>query len=104
MSERGSFVTSYIYCDRCLEVVKQTLLAKRGGLCSTQIPTWQQGGDALPIIAGKVGASYPGGELFEMEAIVGELSGKVCHDIRIAVLADEGEEIFTIKPNNGGAA
>jgi hypothetical protein len=26
MSERGSFVTEYIYCDKCFHVVKKVLL------------------------------------------------------------------------------
>lgn len=104
MSERGSFVTSYIYCDKCFDLVKGALLAKHSGLCSIQIPTWVHGGPAMPIIAGKVGASYPGGELLDIELIADELAGKVCHEVRIAVLAEDGEDIITIKPNCGDSA
>jgi len=49
MSERGSFVTEYMYCDKCLEKMKHILIQSDKYLYGRQI------GD-LPIIAGKLGS------------------------------------------------
>ncbi len=102
MSERGSFVTQYIYCNKCLEAAKAVLLDRRKYLCSTELPGWNETGDTLPIIAGKIGGLYSGEELdtFEFE-LNEELSPRICHPLRIAVLADQGERIFTVMPMSG---
>lgn len=57
MSERGSFITEYIYCDKCFEACKQILLGNTKWLNSLQI-------HELPIIAGKIGGLYCGEEFF----------------------------------------
>ena len=92
MSERGSFTTEFIYCPHCLKAVQKILIGNEKRLNSITIPN-------LPIIAGKVGGSYQGEELtiFELEYIP-ILEEAICHPMRIAVLADEGEKIFTITP------
>jgi len=100
MSERGSFITEYIYCPKCLEVLKGVLLGHEKHLMSIEIPHWNGGVKPLPIIAGKIGGLYSGEELntFEFE-FVPEIKKTICHPIRIAVIADEGERIFKISPN-----
>jgi len=95
MSERGSFVTEYIYCDKCLEAAKSVLLGRQSGLCSSVIPSRVEG-EALPIIAGKLGGSYQGEELHIMEQLIEDLQSMLCHDMRICVLAENGEQIFTL--------
>lgn len=99
MSERGSFVTEYIYCPRCLE-------AARGVLCgevdkfwaATQLPGLHRI-TPLPIIAGRIGGSWPGEELsIFQEEIVPALSAVICHDMRIVVLAENGDEVFRVSP------
>lgn len=103
MSERGSFVTEYIYCEKCFEAIKQILLEKEKFLCSVTIPTWEEDGGELPIIAGKIGGLYGSEELhtFDFE-LNGQISKVICHPVRIAVLAEQGEQIFFINPITEG--
>lgn len=101
MSDRGSFVTEYIYCSECLEAVKSVLLSDHKYLCSRQLPTWTDYPfeKALPILAGKIGGLYPGEELDDFRnEFIPALEKLICHTVRIAVLAEEGSEIFTIEP------
>jgi len=99
MSERGSFVTEYFYCDKCFQKAKDILLGNEKYLCSRVIDSWTKG-ETLPIIAGKIGGSYPGEELHIFElGLTEKLSKAICHPIRIAVLAECGQKIFTVEPN-----
>ena len=87
MSQRGSFVTEYIYCNACFEAAKSVLLARDKSLCSVVVPHWnpEHEGPEMPIIAGKVGGSWS--EADELEMDIGEaLSKVICHPVRIAVL------------------
>lgn len=97
MSERGSFVTEYIYCNECLESVKSVLLAKQKYLCSEQLDYFED--SKLPIIAGKIGGGYGGEELhtFEFE-LMPEIEKLICHPVRVSVLAEVGSQIFTVNP------
>lgn len=101
MSERGSFVTEYINCDKCFQEAKKVLLFRNKSICSTVIPSWVPGEEEMPIIAGKVGGigndSYPGGEfvIFE-EELTPILAAVICHPLRIAVLAESGGSKFLI--------
>jgi hypothetical protein len=91
MSERGSFVTEYIYCPKCLEAAKRVLLDRDKGLCSQLIQSWDDDPEKpyLPIIAGKLGGSYSGEELHVMECELGpELVPLLCHSLRIAVICE----------------
>ncbi|KKQ03952.1 MAG: hypothetical protein US15_C0073G0007 [Candidatus Moranbacteria bacterium GW2011_GWF1_36_4] len=98
MSERGSFVTEYVYCAKCFEAIKPILLDDEKFLCSRILPSWEPG-QLLPIIAGKIGGLYLGEELHTFDFELNEKISKViCHPIRIAVLAETGEQIFLIKP------
>jgi hypothetical protein len=96
MSERGSFITEYIYCDKCFDVVKKVLLSRDKFLCSTVIPSWCE--QHLPIVAGKIGGLYAGEELVDMEMkFIPAMEENICHDVRIAVLAESGERIFVAR-------
>ena len=102
MSERGSFVTQYIYCDKCLAAAKSVLLRREKYLCSAVIPHWnpEHEGPEMPIIAGKVGGMGAGDELLKFEFEFNEEIAKlICHPMRIAVLAEGGERVFTVTPN-----
>lgn len=97
MSERGSFVTNYFYCDQCFEAASRVLLQDGKGVCSTVIPSG--GGQAHPIIAGKIGDSYLGGEINRAEILAEEIRPHICHDMAIAVIPDHGDpEIINIRP------
>jgi hypothetical protein len=102
MSERGSFVTEYVYCGKCFEAVKKVLLLREKHLCSVVVPHWnaEREGPEMPIIAGKVGGFGAGDELLTFELGFNEELAKVlCHPMRIAVLAESGERVFTVTPN-----
>lgn len=107
MSERGSFVTEYIYCPQCFEAAKKVLLGKDKYLCSVAIPTWEKEvpkrnkrlpphEPELPIIAGKIGGLYAGEEVHAMEEYLRELAPLLCdgHDVTVAVLPDSGDGAF----------
>jgi len=101
MSERGSFVTQYIYCVKCAEAAERILGGDSKHLTGFRIPIWRDSPTPtdLPIIAGKIAGLYSGGEIavFEQE-IVPLLSAALCHPLRVAVLAEQGETIFHITP------
>lgn len=101
MSERGSFVTEYIDCDKCFDGICKVLLKHKKHLNSIQIPHWDKDSKPLPIIAGKIGGMYKGEELdiFELE-LIPEIEELICHKVRIAVLAENEERIFTAIPNH----
>lgn len=100
MSERGSFVTEFIYCQECLKAAMSVLLSKDKYLMATLIPHWNGGEVPLPVIAGKVGGLSPGEELITFEHdLIPKLERSICHKMRIAVLAESGEKIFNISPN-----
>jgi hypothetical protein len=100
MSDRGSFVTEYIRCHKCLKAAKFVLLRREKYLCSSEIPGWDSTGEPLPIIAGKVGGVYVGEELDVFAKDLNKLLSKIlCHSLRIAVLAESGERIFTVTPD-----
>lgn len=106
MSQRGSFVTEYIYCDKCFEAAKKVLIADDKYLAATTISPWTGSSDKeLPIIAGKIGGIYSGEEfvIFEKELLL-ELSKVICHPLRIAVLAEDGEKIYTVSSQSGRVA
>lgn len=96
MSERGSFVTEYIYCQKCLEAAKLALLGKEKYLCSQQIRTWEEVGDYLPIIAGKLGGLHAGEEVKILRNALLTAKQKPCHDTRIAVICDSFPNVYTI--------
>ena len=102
MSERGSFVTEFVYCNKCFKVLCDILLGNEKYLMSIKIPHWNNENiekKTLPIIAGKIGGLYPGEELDRFEVyFVPEIESLICHTVRIAVLAESGEKIFKIKP------
>ena len=94
MSERGSFVTEYIYCPKCFEVAKRVLL-NDPELDAIQIGEY-------PIIAGKVHATYIGGEgdHFLIETFGSDDDNTPCHPLRVSVLTDsDGSRLMTFQPD-----
>lgn len=90
MSERGSFITEYIYCKKCFEAVRIILVDH--AFMPVNIKE--------KILAGKVGGLHPGEEIEVFEAfIIPLIEEKICHPVRIAVLAEEGEKILTAVPS-----
>lgn len=105
MSERGSFCTEYIYCSACFEALKDILIDDKKYLCSTVVHGGADNSKFQPIIAGKIGALHPGGEVTDFMFDYGDkIAARICHSIRMVVLADNGgTEIFTIIPDEDKA-
>jgi len=99
MSDRGSFVTQFMYCRDCLKAAETVLATQQDQrLSGYRVPSWQ-GGDPMPIIAGKVAGDYVNEECVYFETdLIPRLSALVCHPVRVAVLAEGGEHIFTARP------
>ena len=96
MSERGSFITQYIYCNKCFEAVKDVLVSDDKFLKGIIIPSWTGNDELLfPIIGGKIGADYSGEEadIFELE-LIPKIQQKMCKDhyLKIAVICDNGTD------------
>lgn len=91
MSYRGSFSTEYIYCRECFDVINDIL----DGVSP------EENGKKLPILCGKVGSSYIGGEVQDFEDVAARIEGEICHPVRISVIAEIGEKIFFIEPSKG---
>lgn len=89
MSERGSFVTDYIYCPECLKAMESVLVRSGKYLTGRRIESWQVG-EFLPIIAGKIGGMYGGEEIVEMTYELFTPDNAPCHPVRMAVLSDTG--------------
>lgn len=116
MSQRGSFVTEYIYCDKCADAVEAFLCADpRKYLCAYRVPGWMEGISVegnqqwkLPIIAGKIGGLYDGEEAdsFEFDVIPG-LAKVICHPVTVAVLPESCHgrvEVFRMVPRSSEEA
>jgi hypothetical protein len=101
VSERGSFVTEYIYCPQCLEAAKAVLLSNEKYLCSCVLPSWEGPDLQLPIIAGKIGGLYKSQEIVDFESDYAvRLARTICHPMRVVVLADSGDaKCFCITPD-----
>jgi len=84
MSERGSFVTQYIYCPKCFEIVKDVLVDDDKYLDSMPIKN-------QPIVAGRIGGLYANEESHAMEFEYGTiLNERLCHRVQVAVLCEAG--------------
>jgi len=98
MSERGSFTTEYMHCDKCIAVVKQRLIRNDKFLKGVQIPSWEDG-ELLPIIAGKIGGSSPFDIYDTLLDEATDMADKVCHPVRISLIPEEGDpEYIVIDP------
>jgi hypothetical protein len=101
MSERGSFVTEYIYCPDCFSAVKRVFNGDGKYVKSCEIPGWTDCDSSLPIIAGKVGGMYPGEEFSVIEQLCWGAVDLICHSVRVSVLADYNEAIYLVVPKEG---
>jgi len=97
MSDRGSFVTEYLYCDECFEAVKKVLLDK-DAYNHHRIKAYLAGPG---IIAGFISNVAPGGELLTMQYNVFDEDNAPCHPVRIAILPEQPETstILLVLPN-----
>ena len=109
MSQRGSFVTEYIYCRECFKAIKPILLQNEKHFIGNIITGIERGlfffkrHIEQPIIAGRLGSSYFGGEVIALDTdIAPRLAEVICHPIRIVVIGEDCEpETFLIEPSEG---
>jgi hypothetical protein len=101
MSERGSFVTEYIYCPRCLAKMEALLCCHDKYLHGVVIPSWDpRDRDPLPIIAGKVGCMTPGEEYFNIVEALTPATAP-CHPVRLAVHLECGDTLLLLLTPDG---
>jgi hypothetical protein len=92
MSERGSFVTEFIYCPKCFEKMKTALIQGEKYLDGITFKD--------SIIAGKIGGLGRGDEFILMELEIFDKTNAPCHPVRIAVLSDTaGSSVYTVNPD-----
>ncbi len=104
MSERGSFVTQFIYCGECLEKMKKVLIQDHKYLKGVQVEGWKTEDERrlspLPIIAGKIGGLYGGEELCEFQFKLFNKENAPCHEVICAVIPDSGTpQFFVVLPD-----
>lgn len=102
MSERGSFITEYIYCRACATAVRKALLEQRdmGKFFSVADASKFNDSDGAPrITAGRIGGLHAGEELEDFEAYYAPaIAAVICHPVRVAVIAESGQRIYFIQP------
>ena len=101
MSERGSFVTEFIYCWECFGKMQDILCVKEESkfLCGhvltvNNIPTH--------VIAGRIGGLYIGEEIDVFRYRIFTSENSPCHIVRIAIISDNGGVAF-IQVNPDGS-
>jgi len=93
MSERGSFVTQYMYCPKCLEKLKKILINNHKYLEGIQI-------EGMPIIAGTFGSVGPGSDVAMFKYELFNKENAPCCPVKIALIPDSMKaEIVIITPN-----
>jgi hypothetical protein len=102
MSERGTFVTEFIYCRKCLEAVRNCFREQEAGkwFHAEQI---NMDLHLYPIFAGRIGGGFPGEEVLVFETeILPDLEARVCHTVRVVVLPEFGDAAtFRAVPKHG---
>lgn len=94
MSERGTWVTEHIYCAQCLETF-QKFLSERGCLTDRN-KYWSYVKPSAWCFAGRISGLYAGEEIHDWDSMAEDLAKILCHPLRIAVLAENGEKIYKI--------
>lgn len=103
MSNRGSFVTEYIYCEECLKAAKKVLLGNVKELCSRQLPSWEKG-KKLPIISGKIGGLYENEEVHTFkDEFIPKMQKLMCkgHSIKIGIFPDGCDPVLMVAIGGG---
>lgn len=98
MSERGVWITEHIYCKECVDRFMKFLndtacmpRAKGGKYWSYVRPSpWS--------FAGCISGLYAGEEIHYWDSMADDLQKLLCHPMRIAVLAENGEKIYHVSP------
>jgi len=99
MSERGSWITEYIYCEDTYTALRKYFEAN---LCpENKYFTLSSDEDTFKrsILAGKIGGLYSGEEIVTFEhEMIPDIKEIIKVPVRICVLAESGSRIFEIEP------
>lgn len=99
MSERGAWCTEYIHCDKCRAGFR-AFLKKTDATPLPDGKYWSGGEITAGVFAGRIGGLYAKEELHTWEQeLEPELSPLICHDLRVAVIAEDGERFYTVRPS-----
>lgn len=89
MSERGSFVTEFIYCADCRRALHKVF----DDIRETKYfePIYFGDPEAPTLITGRIGSLSRDGEIIDFEHdYAPRIAASVCHPVRFAILADSG--------------
>lgn len=93
MSERGSFVTQYMYCDKCWARLEKVLCKGHKYLDGKSL-------NDNTIIAGRLGSCGPGSDIVMFKYELFNKENAPCHPIKIALIPDSMDaEIVVVKPD-----
>ena len=104
MSERGSFITEYIYCPDCFKKLRKVLVGKNE---AENFPASIHGyllEENLPIIAGFLHGYDPGPSIFFQHHLFNEENAP-CHPVNVILISDmhgafvSRFELVTIMPD-----
>jgi hypothetical protein len=106
MSDRGSYITSYVHCAHCLLVLNEYLsnhtgkrLTFNGELIINQ--DFDRGEHPPAMIGGYLNEGYPGEVFTELKAILPKLRKKLCHDVQLCIIPEQAKaKIYKIKGKN----
>lgn len=94
MSERGTFISEFVYCKHCLDSVALAICGHE--FIDSSI---SQNANGLGFISGRISGMAPGSELLTFELdIIPKIEGEICKPVRIAVLAESCSKIYNIQP------
>ena len=94
MSERGSFVTQYMYCKECRKRMKKVLCIGHKYL----------NGKILcddTMIAGKLGSCGPYGDVIMFQFQLFNKENAPCHPVRVALIPDSEKPIILVVKLDG---
>lgn len=98
MSERGSWITEYIYCSKCAEQFRRFLIETG----AHEPNKYWSGLEIVPgaIFAGRIGGLYSGEEPHAWEELQEKLRPMLCHPIRVAVIpeSESAQGIYKVDP------
>ena len=99
MSERGSFVTEYMYNESDYKIIHEALDKNSKYLCISLPTYWDNKENEMPIVSGKVGEITCG---MEWLTIASALCGvKTEDDVNIVIMEDIGDILLLTKGCNG---
>lgn len=90
MSDRGSFLTEFMYCPKCTHAVGKAL--NLGYVNGARVTPHRLGVNPdCAAYAGRVSSSYINGEVDEVRGVFDRfLPDGPCHKVRVVVLTDGG--------------